>query len=616
MADEDKAWLSDIKLQELYAESEGNASIKLALIDGPVDAGHCGFKGTTLKQSGKEESCWATDSPACRHGTFVAGIVGAGRETPAPAICPGCSVIVRPIFCQAQDLEQCPLITADDLADTLREVMDEGASIVNMSVGMTDKAETKTDKLFKVYDEARQRNVLLVGAGGNQASMDVNPLFRHPWVIPVAACGRNGVIEPSSNIGTWMSQHGLLAPGTDITSTSSGGGYRQMSGTSVAAPFVSGTLALLWSRFPEATAEELHNAILRKDVKRSSVLPLMLDAEASLQHLKSTRRMKTNMSNEEVWESMSEQPVEQAPLIDEACLSMQSNDAGHESTEAQVIPQACSCGGLGGGCSCGGMDNMPPSYIYAVGELKPVFPTLDLQKEFESAAKALQVSEKDYYGVFSTEGQPYMYIAEQTRWILSINNIDAYLIVPRSQLELNDIINALKPPSNTIEKSMTVIIGQKGPMAPPDFCKGLQLPIVVCSQLYFFTLDQLMSGLNSGDIDAEVISDVINSLEFKPNDGASAKDRAVNYLAFRYPEIYRKTASLKNPPANSGAESQSLVNITTKPSDISTGRTIIDVIFKFQSNSSGALSYWYCGVDTTGQFPFLSSPIQTYVPIS
>lgn len=621
MRNEDKAFLADLNLERLYTSTSGRADIRIALIDGPVDTGHIDFQGATISRiSGDEETgCYIPGSPACQHGTFVTGVICADRASAAPALCPGCTVLFRPIFCEAPDIEQCPVLTADDLADVLREVMDEDVSIINMSVGVSGGTGRQSPKLIAAFDEARRRNVLLIGASGNQGLMDVNALFRHPWVIPVAGCRHDGSIEASSNIGIWVSQHGLLAPGAGVFSTAAGGGYRRMSGTSVAAPFVTGVAALLWSLYPDTTAEELHHALLRSDRPRTSVLPLMIDAEASWEILENNSRSKrVNISNE-VIQTMSEQVIEQqTEVIHEEVLPQAVADVmeyKEDTSTAIVSPQGCTCGGLGGICSCGSIAADSQSYIYAVGVIKPLFPSLDLQKEFDGAAKQLKVSERDYYSVFSADGQPYMYIAEKMCWILTINNIDAYIVVPRSQLELNDIINALKPPANSVAETLSVVLGLKGPVAPAEYCNGLQLPMVLCNQLYFFTLDDLLGNLTGDDIDTEAIKDVINTLEFKPNDGAADADRAINYLAFRYPEIYRKTASLKK-PASSSTDSRFLVDVTTKSSGVSSGRSIIDVIFKFQSNTTGEINFWYCSVDVTGQFPFLSSPLQTYVPIS
>jgi len=77
-----------------------------------------------------------------------------------------------------------------------------------------------------------------------------------------------------------------MAPGSNIISTSPENKYASLSGTSFAAPIVTGTIALLWSIHPNASYTEIKNAILRlpRSMKRSVILPL-LDAKSSLEIL-------------------------------------------------------------------------------------------------------------------------------------------------------------------------------------------------------------------------------------------------------------------------------------------------------------------------------------------
>jgi subtilisin family serine protease len=82
-----------------------------------------------------------------------------------------------------------------------------------------------------------------------------------------------------------------MAPGVDITSTSSAEGqYTQMSGTSVATAFVTGTIALLWSIFPNVTASQMIYSVRKSNSSsgntRRSIIPPMLNAEMVRRTLK------------------------------------------------------------------------------------------------------------------------------------------------------------------------------------------------------------------------------------------------------------------------------------------------------------------------------------------
>jgi subtilisin family serine protease len=262
--------LSEIKLDELYHSSSGDPDLVIAIIDGVIDGSHSDFSSDSIKtlndenQPSNNASCAIKDSPSCQHGTFIAGILAANRQSSAPGLCPQCTFISKPLFCESASLSQCPLVDENDLANAIRHSIKAGANIINMSVGLNSRPTALSENLSQAYNEAQKAGVLLIGASGNQASEQVNSIFQHPWVIPVAAMDPQGQIIPSSNGGPWVVEHGLMAPGNAIVSCAAGGGYQQMSGTSVAAPFVTATAALLWSQAPKADAKTIRNALLQK----------------------------------------------------------------------------------------------------------------------------------------------------------------------------------------------------------------------------------------------------------------------------------------------------------------------------------------------------------------
>lgn len=196
-------------------------------------------------------------------------------------ICPQSPLLVRPIFCEASDLNQCPTVTPKDLAGAVQETVDAGAKIINLSLGLDNSAVNHHPSLSDSVDYAFRKGVLMVAAAGNHGRIGHIPLFDHPWVIPVGACDEQGKVMSSSNLGPSLGKRGLLAPGANITSAAPSGGYTTMSGTSVAAPFVTGTIALLWALFPQATAEQIRTAILLPQSQRRSIIPPLLNAEAS-----------------------------------------------------------------------------------------------------------------------------------------------------------------------------------------------------------------------------------------------------------------------------------------------------------------------------------------------
>ena len=86
-----------------------------------------------------------------------------------------------------------------------------------------------------------------------------------------------------SNLGSSIARRGLMAPGDAVTSLGTNGKPVTSGGTSAAAPFVTGAIALLWSMFPEARPAEVKSVVTGAGVRRATVVPPLLDAWAAYQ---------------------------------------------------------------------------------------------------------------------------------------------------------------------------------------------------------------------------------------------------------------------------------------------------------------------------------------------
>jgi subtilisin family serine protease len=124
-----------------------------------------------------------------------------------------------------------------------------------------------------------------VAAAGNQGTVGGTVITSHPWVIAVAACDANGKPLNGSNLGSSIGLRGLRAPGGGVTSLGAGGRSLTLGGTSVAAPFVTGAVALVWSQLPAASGAQIRLAFQLAHFRgRASVTPPLLDAWAAYQH--------------------------------------------------------------------------------------------------------------------------------------------------------------------------------------------------------------------------------------------------------------------------------------------------------------------------------------------
>jgi len=278
-----------VKLIALMERTSGSREVKIGLIDGPVVTQHPDLAGEHLCEipGNNGATCTQANSVACLHGTFVAGILSAKRNSPAPAICPNCTLIIRPIFAdKTTHSEHLPSATPQELAAAIIECIDAGARVINLSLGLAQPSTKGEQALEEALHQAARRSVIVVAAAGNQGVLGSSAITRHPWVISVVACDLRGRPMSGSNLGRSIGRRGLTAPGDAITSLSAEGPPLRLGGTSVAAPFVTGTIALLWSEFPAATAAQIKLAITQTTaLRRASVVPPLLDATAAYQIL-------------------------------------------------------------------------------------------------------------------------------------------------------------------------------------------------------------------------------------------------------------------------------------------------------------------------------------------
>jgi subtilisin family serine protease len=276
-----------VELAALMERTSGRREIVIGLIDGPVAMDHPNFAGENIR--GFPGNCTHPTSIACMHGTFIAGILSARRGSAAPAICPGCALLVCPIFPEANEL--IPSTTPEELSTAIIKCIDAGARLLNLSAVLAQSASTKGESaLAEALDYAANCGVIVVAAAGNQGTVGSTVITSHPWVIAVAACDLRGRPLNESNLGSSIGRRGLSAPGEAITSLGTDGKSTPSGGTSVAAPFVTGAIALTWSEFPTATGAQIRLAVAQaRGFRQATLVPPLLNAWAIYQAMTATQ---------------------------------------------------------------------------------------------------------------------------------------------------------------------------------------------------------------------------------------------------------------------------------------------------------------------------------------
>ena len=184
-----------------------------------------------------------------------------------------------------------PSASALELAEAITDCVNAGAHVINMSVYLSQHSPKGIHELENTLNLTVKRGVIVIAAAGNQGTIGSTPITRHNWVIPVAACDLQGRSLGYSNLGSSIGRGGLRAPGDGVTSLGADGKTLVLGGTSAAAPFVTGTVALLCSEFPNATAADIKLALTKtRSTQRKSIIPNLLDAWYAYQIMKTTLR--------------------------------------------------------------------------------------------------------------------------------------------------------------------------------------------------------------------------------------------------------------------------------------------------------------------------------------
>jgi len=239
------------------------------------------------------------------------------------------------------------------------------------------------------------------------------------------------------------------------------------------------------------------------------------------------------------------------------------------------------------------------------------FPRLSLEKEFaqvagRAAAKG-QTDRQMFQSVISERKN--RYLARQLCWVLTIQGLDTYLLQPRDPADFDLLLEALRPAPSPMD--IDAVIGVRGPMAPPEMCNGLTIPLVGFDQIYSFDREALMGAIPRPDkTPAKTFEATANELfdrvmQLTDNAGNTDDHRALNYLAMRYPVIYSTVA-------DAHARNASLTAVEVQASRLSGARNIVDVVFSFTNRNNEFTEQFFVRVDITEEFPFLVSRMAPY----
>ena len=284
--------------------------------------------------------------------------------------------------------------------------------------------------------------------------------------------------------------------------------------------------------------------------------------------------------------------------------------AGVMESASSLTPQP-SCPTCGATAATNAAADENPNYVYAIGRIEPRFPRPSVEKEFAQATGRAETGGlTDRQAVHKVLSQRQnRYLARQLCLVMTIEGLETYILVPRDPAELDLLVEALRPTPSPMD--LDCVIGIRGPIASPEMCNGLMVPIVVFDQLYSFDRDSLIKAIPRPEktpakefaAAAEELFDRI--MQMTDNAGATNEHRAVNYCAVRYQAIYANAA-------DAFARNASLTAVDVLPSPLSGTRKVVDVIFSYTNRSTDVVEKFFVRVDVTEEFPFLVTKLSPY----
>src|SRR5215471_21853506 len=158
-----------------------------------------------------------------------------------------------------------------------------------------------------------------------------------------------------------------------------------------------------------------------------------------------------------------------------------------------VAPQACAT--CGTAMPSNGSSSPARRHVYVVGHIEARSPSPSVEKEFAQAT-----GRADTAGLTNRQAvqkvlspRQNRYLARQLCWVMTIEGLETYILVPHDPGDLDLLIEALRPTPSPMD--LDCVIGVRGPIASPETCNGLMVPIVAFDQIYSFDRDALIKAI-------------------------------------------------------------------------------------------------------------------------
>lgn len=303
LSETDKNWyLKSINAFEAWDITRGSQQITVAIVDNGFNLQHPELKSKVVQPYNVWKHSDEIFPQESDHGTHVAGIALAisGNNKGISGIAPNCK------FMPIQVANDQGVMTTTSVLDGILYALYQGADVINVSLGMkyediSQLSENKQRDLINNHFKEEERlwrevmriadahnSTIVVAAGNDNVLTGIEALQRPESFITVSATDKNnnGIQKADfSNYGTYTN---ISAPGVGIYSTVGPNGYQKMDGTSMAAPVVSGAVALIKSLNSSITTSEIICILENTGIPTQGSIGNLIQIDKALQKVNSS----------------------------------------------------------------------------------------------------------------------------------------------------------------------------------------------------------------------------------------------------------------------------------------------------------------------------------------
>jgi subtilisin family serine protease len=271
-SDENKSWyLHTVNAPRAWDITRGSKNITIAIVDNGFNLKHPELNSKVVMPYNVWRHSKEVFPQQVDHGTHVAGtalaIIDNGKGI--CGIAPNCA------FMPIQVANKQGLMTTTSVLDGILYALYQGADVINCSLGTQfsgldafpeafqqellhtrfKEEERLWNEIMKITD--KHNATIVVAAGNNNVLAGIDPLQRPKHIITVSAVNKESQPYTKADFSNYGDYATISAPGVDIYSTTGNSDYTTMDGTSMAAPIVSGGIALMKSLKEDLTAEQI-----------------------------------------------------------------------------------------------------------------------------------------------------------------------------------------------------------------------------------------------------------------------------------------------------------------------------------------------------------------------